>query len=88
MYIYGIYVYLIMISKEEILRIAEDYQKTVRDRIDQLLFEDANMYTNLGSDSTKADKEEVKKNSRAIYRAIKDLDESTGKLFLQHQDGY
>jgi hypothetical protein len=88
MYIYGIYVYLIMISKEEILRIAEDYQKTVRDRIDQLLFEDANMYTNLGSDSTKADKEEVKKNSRAIYRAIKDLDESTGKLLLQHQDGY
>jgi hypothetical protein len=46
------------------------------------------MYTNLGSDSTKADKEEVKKNSRAIYRAIKDLDESTGKLLLQHQDGY
>ena len=88
MYIYGIYVYLIMISKEEILRIAEDYQKTARDRIDQLLFEDANMYTNLGSDSTKADKEEVKKNSRAIYRAIKDLDESTGKLLLQHQDGY
>lgn len=77
-----------MISKEEILRIAKDYQKTVGERIDQLLFEDANMYTNLGSDSTKAEKEEVKKNSRAIYRAIKDLDESTGKLLLQHQDGY
>ena len=77
-----------MINKEEILRIAEDYNKTVIERIDQLLFEDANMYTNLGSDSTKAEKEEVKKNSRAIYRAIKDLDESTGKLLLQHQDGY
>ena len=77
-----------MINKEEILRIAADYQKTVRERIDQLLFEDANMYTNLGSDSTKAEKEEVKKNSRAIYRAIKDLDEETGKLLLQHQDGY
>jgi len=77
-----------MINKEEILRIAADYQKTVRERIDQLLFEDANMYTNLGSDSTKAEKEEVKKTSRAIYRAIKDLDEATGKLLLQHQDGY
>ena len=77
-----------MINKEEILRIAADYQNTVKERIDQLLFEDANMYTNLGSDSTKAEKEEVKKNSRAIYRAIKDLDEATGKLLLQHQDGY
>lgn len=50
-----------MINKEEILRIAADYQKTVRERIDQLLFEDANMYTNLGINSTKAEKKEVKK---------------------------
>ena len=74
--------------REEILRIAEDYQKTVIERINQLLEIDATMYTNLGSDSTKADKQEVKKNSRIIYRAIKDLDFETGKLFLQHQDGY
>lgn len=74
--------------KEEILRIAEDYQKTVIERINQLLELDATMYTNLGSDSTKADKQEVKKNSRIIYRAIKDLDFDTGKLLLQHQDGY
>jgi len=74
--------------REEILRIAEDYQKTVIERINQLLEIDATMYTNLGSDSTKADKQEVKKNSRIIYRAIKDLDFETGKLLLQHQDGY
>lgn len=74
--------------REEILRIAEDYQKTVIERINQLLEIDATMYTNLGSDSTKADKQEVKKNSRIIYRAIKDLDFDTGKLLLQHQDGY
>ncbi len=74
--------------KEEILRIAEDYQKTVVERINQLLELDAIMYTNLGSDSTKAEKQEVKKNSRIIYRAIKDLDFETGKLLLQHQDGY
>lgn len=74
--------------REEIIRIAEDYQKTVVDRINQLLELDATMYTNLGSDSTKAEKQEVKKNSRIIYRAIKDLDFETGKLLLQHQDGY
>jgi hypothetical protein len=74
--------------REEILRIAEDYQKTVVERINQLLELDAIMYTNLGSDSTKAEKLEVKKNSRIIYRAIKDLDLETGKLLLQHQDGY
>jgi hypothetical protein len=74
--------------REEVLRIAEDYQKTVIERINQLLELDAIMYTNLGSDSTKAEKQEVKKNSRIIYRAIRDLDIETGKLLLQHQDGY
>jgi len=74
--------------REEILRIAEDYQKTVVQRINELLEIDATMYTNLGSDSTKAEKQEVKKNSRIIYKAIKDLDIATGKLLLQHQDGY
>jgi len=72
--------------KEEILKIAEAYQKTVKERIDQLLEMDANQYTNLGSDSTKTEKAEVKKNSKVIYKAIKDLDEYTGKLLLEHLD--
>ena len=74
--------------REEILRIAENYKKSVIQRVNELLEIDATMYTNLGSDSTKAEKQEVKKNSRIIYRAIKDLDFETGKLLLQHQDGY
>lgn len=78
-----LYIYFM---KEEILKIAEAYQKTVRERIDQLLEMDANQYTNLGSDSTKAEKAEVKKNSKIIYKAIKDLDEYTGKLLLEHLD--
>ena len=49
-------------TKEQILKIAEDYQKTVQQRLDELLEADSNMYTNLGSDSTKAEKEQVKKN--------------------------
>tara|TARA_B110000503_G_scaffold80004_1_gene122699 strand:- start:2345 stop:2569 length:225 start_codon:yes stop_codon:yes gene_type:complete len=72
--------------KEEIKRIAEAYQKTVLERIDQLLEIDAKMYQNLGSDSTKTEKSDVKKNSKVIYRAIKDLDEYTGKLLLEHLD--
>jgi hypothetical protein len=72
--------------KEEILKIAEAYQKTVQERIDLLLEMDANMYTNLGSDSTKAEKAEVKKNSKVIYKSIKDLDEYIGKQLLQHLD--
>jgi len=72
--------------KEEIKRIAEAYQKTVQERIDLLLEIDATQYTNLGSDSTKAEKAEVKKNSKVIYRTIKDLDEHTGKLLLEHLD--
>ena len=74
--------------KSEVLKVAENFNISVKERIDSLLEIDANMYTNLGSDSTKSNKEQVKKNSRVIYRAIKDLDESTGKLLLQHQDGY
>jgi len=72
----------------EIKRIAEDYNKTIIERINQLLEMDATLYTNLGSDSTKSEKLDVKKKSRMIYRAIKDLDLETGKLLLQHQDGY
>jgi hypothetical protein len=72
--------------KEEIKRIAEAYQKTVLERIDQLLEIDAKMYQNLGTDSTKSEKTEVKKNSKVIYRTIKDLDEYTGKLLLEHLD--
>ena len=48
-------------DKEEVKRIAEDFNKTIRQRIDELLEADTNMYTNLGSDSTKSEIEEVKK---------------------------
>ena len=84
--VYFLYIY--MMNKEEVLKIAAEYQKTVLERINQLLEIDAIQYQNLGSESSKADKLEVKKNSRFIYRTIKDLDINTGKLLLQHQDGY
>ena len=57
-----------------------------RDKIDRLLEIDANQYTTLGVDSTKTEKEEVKKNSRYIYRAISKLNKELGTKFLQFQD--
>tara|TARA_R100001509_G_scaffold130547_1_gene83928 strand:+ start:230 stop:463 length:234 start_codon:yes stop_codon:yes gene_type:complete len=62
--------------------------KTIKKRvkIDRLLEIDANQYTSLGVDSTKTEKEEVKKNSRYIYRAISKLNKELGTKFLQFQD--
>ena len=57
-----------------------------RDKISRLLEIDAIQYCNLGTDSTKSEKELVKKNSRYIYRAIAKLNKELGDKFLQFQD--
>jgi hypothetical protein len=53
---------------------------------DELLRMDCNMYCNIGIDSTKAEKLEVRKVSRRIYTAIKTIDKNMGVLFLQTMD--
>ncbi len=63
-----------------------DYTYPTKKKIDMLLELDATQYCNLGIDSTKQQKEEVKKNSRYIYKAIAKLNSSMGKRFLYHQD--
>jgi hypothetical protein len=75
-----------MTIKEQALKIAQDFNISIRERVDMLLEMDANMYTNLGSDSNKTEKDEVKKNSKAIYRMIKGIDEQSGNLLLNHLD--
>ena len=55
-------------------------------KIDRLLELDCTLYANLGSDSTKREKQEVKKQSRQIYLAIKTLDKTTGDQFLRAMD--
>jgi hypothetical protein len=57
-----------------------------RDKISRLLEIDAIQYCNLGIDSTKSEKEIVKKNSRYIYRAISKINKELGDKLLQHQD--
>tara|TARA_R110000868_G_scaffold135512_5_gene348066 strand:- start:44 stop:271 length:228 start_codon:yes stop_codon:yes gene_type:complete len=59
---------------------------SIRRKIDSLLEIDANIYCNLGKDSTNSEKLEAKKQSRAIYRAIRTLDKNTGDRFLYYMD--
>jgi hypothetical protein len=44
------------------------------------------MHCHLGTDSSKKDKEEVKKTSRRIYLAIKTINPNLGTLFLHTMD--
>jgi len=59
---------------------------TDRQKIDGLLELDARLYTELGVDSTKADKLETRRKSRIIYREIRSIDKKDGNLLLNHLD--
>lgn len=59
---------------------------TDKEKIDKLLEFDCNMYTNLGTDSTKTEKLEVKRMSKKIYKAIQNINEAIGKSLLQAMD--
>ena len=76
--------------KEDVRKKAEEYARdfalSIQQRTDKLLKLDCNEYTNLGSDSTKAEKLEVKKNSKFIYKQIRGIDETSGNLLLKALD--
>ena len=57
-----------------------------RTKIDRLLEIDAIQYQNLGIDSTKTEKQEVKRNSKYIYKAIQKIDYEMGFKFLHYLD--
>jgi len=59
---------------------------TDRQKIDEMLRIDCNLYAQLGIDSSKTDKEDVKKKSRVIYKTIKTIDKYMGESFLQAMD--
>ena len=54
-------------------------------KIDTLLEIDADLYTNLGKESSKTQIENVKRASKKIYKAIKKVDEYQGRLLLREQ---
>jgi len=71
---------------EDIEKFMEFKTWTNKDKIDKLLEIDCSLYCNLGSDSTKTEKEEVKKKSINIYRTIKTIDSKLGDEFLYTMD--
>jgi len=53
-----------------------------KETIDALLHIDAKMYANMGTDTSKAEKESVRRASAFIYRLIKGIDSEKGQKFL------
>jgi hypothetical protein len=70
----------------DIDKIIEFKSWSVRKITDELLRIDCSQYTNLGSDSLKSERLEVRKNSRKIYKAIKTVDSELGSRLLDAMD--
>ena len=76
-----------MIYKKELIDKIFNYTSISNiEKINRMLEIDAIQYTNLGSDSTKSEKEIVKKNSKYIYKIISKINPVIGRQFLEHQD--
>tara|TARA_R110000803_G_scaffold59517_1_gene118151 strand:+ start:394 stop:627 length:234 start_codon:yes stop_codon:yes gene_type:complete len=73
-------------TKESIDKIFNYTSISNIEKINRMLKIDATQYTNLGIDSTKSEKEIVKKNSRYIYKVISRINPEIGRQFLEHQD--
>jgi hypothetical protein len=53
---------------------------------DELLRIDASLYCNLGTDSTKSDRESVRKESKKIYRCLQKVNPQLGESLLNAID--
>jgi hypothetical protein len=71
---------------EDIDKIVEFKTWTTRKKIDELFRIDVDMYTNLGIESTKKEKEQVKKKSKAIYKAISRINPKLAKELIYQMD--
>jgi hypothetical protein len=75
-----------MYGYDDIDKIVEFKTWKRRKKIDELFRIDSWMYTNLGSESTKSEKDEVKRKSKAIYKAVNKINPSIGKSLIFHMD--
>ncbi|NDG52014.1 MAG: hypothetical protein EBY39_03160 [Flavobacteriia bacterium] len=71
--------------QDKVLKIVSYKTWSDKRKVDALLEMDANAYTNLGTDSTKTERENTRRDSRFIYRAIKSIDEDLGRKLLVNQ---
>jgi len=72
-----------MTIREEVDKIMNYKTVSNQDKIDRLLFLNADQYCNLGTDSAKTERQKAEVNSRYIYRAIKNLDLYLGAFLLK-----
>ena len=70
---------------DDIEKIAAFKSWSTKKKIDTLLEIDADLYCNLGMESSKTEVEAVKVQSRKIYRLIKTIDEYEGKMLLRNE---
>jgi hypothetical protein len=70
----------------DIEKITEFKSWNEKKKIDELLRIDCDLYTNLGVDSTKSERLDVRKNSRKIYRQIKLINHKIGNDLLVVMD--
>jgi hypothetical protein len=71
---------------EEIEKFMEFKTWTDKQKIDKLLEIDCSLYAHLGTDSTKEEKDDVKRKSKIIYRLIKSIDKKLGDELLYTMD--
>ena len=72
--------------EELVNSIIKNEKLTLKEKKDKLFEIDSIMYTKLGTDSTKTEREETKKRSRIIYRGIREIDFYLGCALLRTQD--
>ena len=75
-----------MITEERIRKIQGYKTWSTKKKVDELLKEDAWMYTNLGIDSTATEKKKVKSVSRKIYKAISVISPLDGYILEAHMN--
>jgi len=75
-----------MITEERIRKIQNYKTWSITRKVDELLMEDAHMYTNLGIDSKVSEKKKVKDMSRKIYKAISIISPLDGYILEAHMN--
>jgi hypothetical protein len=71
---------------EKIRKISGYKTWSIKKKVDELLMIDSYMYTNLGIDSTKKEKAEVKAISKKIYKAITSISPIDGYILEAHMN--
>ncbi len=69
--------------REQVDKILNYKTVSKEEKIDRLLFINADQYCNLGTESSKTDRQKAEINSRYIYRAIKTIDLYLGAFLLK-----